>query len=122
MSDESTPPVEIPPSNFVLSESAYAKAKWLVQIVMPALGTFYGTVSLALDIDKTGLVLTIWGALILLLGTIMGLSSRNYNASDDRFDGQMTVIRGSDRARELGNKKQVVFKVNKVDELPGSDS
>ena len=111
--------VQIPPPGFILNSQVYGTLKWFVQIVMPATGVFYGTVGLAADIPKTDLVLVIWGALALLIGTVLGFSSRNFNSSDARFDGAVTVVKGTEAAAEYEGKKEVVLKVNRVDVLPG---
>lgn len=60
------------------SNKTYDILKWIAQIFLPALITLYGVVGSTCDIPHTQAVITIAVAFDTFLGTILGLSSRNY--------------------------------------------
>ena len=64
---------------FELSDKAYNKLKYIVMIILPALTAFFGAVGLSLNLPYTDLVVTISTAFIFMLGSILGISSYNYN-------------------------------------------
>ena len=64
---------------FELSDKAYNKLKYIVQIILPAIATFIGILGLSLGLPYTELIVTILTAVIALLGSILGISSYNYN-------------------------------------------
>lgn len=63
---------------FQLKDSTYDQLKYIVQIVLPAVATFIGVVGIALGITYTEVVVVIFTAVNVLLGTILGVSSKNY--------------------------------------------
>ena len=63
---------------FQLKDTTYDKLKYIVQIVLPAVATFIGVVGIALGITYTEVVVVIFTAVNVLLGTVLGISSRNY--------------------------------------------
>ena len=72
-----------------MTNKMYDRLKWVAQILIPALMTFYGVVATALGIPYTETVLTIAGALDAFLGTLLGLSSRGYyKRTEDATDGK----------------------------------
>ena len=64
---------------FELSDKTYNKLKYIVQIILPAIATFIGILGLSLGLPYTELIVTISTAAIALLGSILGISSYNYN-------------------------------------------
>lgn len=62
-----------------LSNKTYDTLKWVAQILIPAFITLYGTVALAIGLPHTDIVITILGAVDAFLGTILGISTSNYN-------------------------------------------
>ena len=64
---------------FELSDKAYNKLKYIVQIILPAIATFIGILGLSLGLPYTELIVTILTAVIALLGSVLGISSYNYN-------------------------------------------
>lgn len=62
-----------------LSNKAYDVMKWVVQLLIPALITLYGVIGTTLNIPYTEQVLTIGGAVDVFLGTILKISTNNYN-------------------------------------------
>lgn len=67
---------------FKLTDQQYGILKWVVAIVMPALGVFFGVVGATIGWELTDKVLTIWTALTTMLGTILGISTVNYNKKE----------------------------------------
>jgi len=65
-------------SIFELSNKMYDKLKYIVQIILPALATFVGVIGLAVNWAPTKLVVVILTATTTMLGTILGISSHNY--------------------------------------------
>ena len=68
---------------FEMSDKAYNRLKYLVQIIFPALATFVGVLGLALDWARIDIVITIMTAMITMFGAILGVASYNYNKQSD---------------------------------------
>lgn len=66
-----------------LSNKAYDIMKWVVQLLIPALITLYGVIGSTLNIPYTKEILTIAGAVDVFLGTILKISTDNYNKEND---------------------------------------
>lgn len=62
-----------------MSNKTYDILKWIVITVLPALLTLFGVIGATLDFGFTDTVITIGTAVITFLGTILGISSVNYN-------------------------------------------
>ena len=65
---------------FELDDRTYDRLKYIVLIVMPALATFTGVIGLSFGWPATDLIITIMTAVITLLGTVLGISSYNYES------------------------------------------
>lgn len=65
-----------------MSNKVYDVLKWIVTVVLPALLTLFGVIGATLDLKYTDTVITIGTAVITCLGTIIGVSSINYNAKN----------------------------------------
>ena len=65
---------------FELDDRTYDRLKYIVLIVMPALATFTGVLGLSFGWPATDLIITIMPAVITLLGTVLGISSYNYES------------------------------------------
>lgn len=65
-----------------MSNKVYDVLKWIVTVVLPALLTLFGVIGATLDLNYTDTVITIGTAVITCLGTIIGVSSINYNAKN----------------------------------------
>lgn len=61
-----------------LSEKTYDVLKWIAQIFLPAFTTFLGVVLKCFNCPYTDIIITILVAFDTFLGTILGLSSKNY--------------------------------------------
>lgn len=62
-----------------MSNKTYDILKYVAQIILPALTTFYGVIGSTLNIPYTQEVITIAVAFDTFLGTCLGISSANYN-------------------------------------------
>lgn len=62
-----------------LSNKVYDILKWIALVGLPALTTFYGVVGATCNIPYTQEVLTIAVAFDAMLGTMLCLSTKNYN-------------------------------------------
>lgn len=62
-----------------LSNKAYDILKWIALVALPALTTFYGVVGATCNIPYTQEVLTIAVAFDAMLGTLLGISTSQYN-------------------------------------------
>lgn len=62
-----------------MSNKTYDILKYIAQIVLPALTTFYGVIGATLNIPYTQEVITIATAFDAFLGACLGISSANYN-------------------------------------------
>lgn len=65
-----------------MSNKVYDVLKWIVTVVLPALLTLFGVIGATLELSYTDTVITIGTAVITCLGTIIGVSSINYNAKN----------------------------------------
>lgn len=63
-----------------MSNKTYDILKFIAQVVLPALTTFYGVLGATLNIPYTQEVITIAVAFDTMLGTILGISSKRYYA------------------------------------------
>ena len=62
-----------------LSNKVYDILKWIALVFIPALITFYGVVGNVLNIPYTDVALTIMGAFDVFMGSLLGISSAQYN-------------------------------------------
>ena len=67
-----------------MSNKVYDTLKWITQIVLPAILTFFGVVGVTLGLPYTESVITIGTAGITCLGTCLGISSHNYYKKEDK--------------------------------------
>lgn len=68
-----------PASGFQLGNKFYDRAKFLVQVFLPALGLLYATIAQIFSFPGTQQVLGVLAAIGLFLGTIMRISSTNFD-------------------------------------------
>lgn len=75
----------------LLSNNVYNKLKPFVQIVLPAIATLYFTLAQIWNLpNPEGVVATI-AALTTFLGVILGLSTKSWNNSDSKYDGELVT-------------------------------
>lgn len=66
-----------------MQNKTYDTVKWIVSIVLPAVGVAVGTLGKAYGWTGTDLAVTTIAAVTTLLGSIFMVSSRNYNKEDE---------------------------------------
>lgn len=94
---------------FWLSDKAYNVLKWMAQIVLPALATFYLTIGALWELPQPEKVAATIVALDTFLGVILLITTNSYNNSDARFDGTLNIT-------QLPNRK--VFEIDLGDNTP----
>lgn len=62
-----------------LGNNTYNYLKWIVVVLLPALGTLIGTVGTAFNWEYTQLTLVIVTAVTTFLGALIGVSTIGYN-------------------------------------------
>ena len=67
-----------------MSNKVYDVLKWIVITVLPALLTLFGVIGATLNWNFTDTVITIGTAGITCLGTIIGVSSVQYNKNKQK--------------------------------------
>lgn len=105
-----------------MNNKTYDVLKFVAQILLPALGTLYFTVANIAHLPSPEEVVAIIVAFDTFLGVVLGLSTRVYNESGAKYDGEINVEEGEDaklfsmslntHPEELQHKQEVLFKVN----------
>lgn len=75
-----------------VSNKLYDSLKFIAQILLPALGTFYVTVAALWDLPEPQKVAGTILAVDTLLGVILGLQANLYNKSGAGLDGAIRVV------------------------------
>lgn len=75
----------------MLSDKTYNTLKWLVQILLPALGALYFSLSQIWGFPGGEEVVGTLAIIAIFLGTLIGISNRSYQASVPGFDGTVVV-------------------------------
>lgn len=65
-----------------MSNKMYDFLKWVALVALPALTTFYGVVGATFDIPYTQEVLTVAVAFDTMMGTMLGISTKNYHKTN----------------------------------------
>lgn len=115
-------------SNMILPRKVYDVLKPVATTVLPGLSAFYFALGAIWGLPYVEQIVGTIAATNVLLGTIIGLSSRAYNNSEERFDGSINImdkdggeihqLAFSTDPEKFKSRKNLVLKVNKVDELP----
>jgi len=66
-----------------MSNKTYDALKWIAMVFLPALTTFAGVILNSFNVPGTETILTIMIALDTFLGSLLGISSINYNKGDE---------------------------------------
>lgn len=66
-----------------MSDKTYDNMKWIVWAVLPALATLIGSLGVTLGWANTDIYVTIITAITAFLGTVTGVSNRNYNKEEN---------------------------------------
>jgi hypothetical protein len=124
MSDSST----VPPTGLIIGSKLYDKLKILALVILPAVSTLYFTLGNAWDLPNIEQVIGSIAAVGTFLGSVLGLSSASYKASDARFDGSINVTESIEGVKlftleldgnpeDLENKDAILFRI-RSDQLP----
>lgn len=111
------------PSKPFLSDSAYNALKFIALIALPAVGALYFGLASIWGLPKAEEVVGTVTVIDTFLGVLLGISTRSYNASDAKYDGEMEVghpnedgvqtvsLQLNDHPESLLGKNKVSFKV-----------
>jgi hypothetical protein len=106
----------------LLTNQVYDIIKNVVIIVIPALSTFYLTIAKLWGLPGAEAVVGTLGAVALLLGSLLKLSKRSYDVSDEKYDGEI-ILKTTEQGRvvqrveangtfdEIAAKGEVLYKV-----------
>lgn len=76
----------------LLSDEAYARLKAILTLGFPAVATLFAAVAaLVGPWDFTAAVLGILAAVATFLGVVLNIAQGRYDASDDKYDGEVSV-------------------------------
>lgn len=102
-----------------MSNSTYDKAKWVALTLLPALSALYVALAASLGWGHVDAVVGVIAAVDTFLGTLLGISAKNYTPSADGVlhvdHGKQEVYAALEKpAKELTEKKTVTLAVNEV--------
>jgi hypothetical protein len=111
-----------------LNETAYNWLKWFTLIALPAISSLYFGLADVWDLpNATGVVGSI-ALLTTFLGTVLGISTKAYNASDAKWDGEVHVSEDDGKTimalavnpdyADFPDKSKLIFKVVHTDQIP----
>ena len=63
----------------MLNNKSYEIMKWITMIALPAISVFMGAVGVELGISEPDTLVTILNAITVLMGSLIGVSTLNYN-------------------------------------------
>lgn len=106
----------------ILPSKFYNTTKYVVLIALPAFATLYLVLGNIWGLPKIDEVVGTCTAVATFLGALVGISSKSYNNSDVKYDGEMVFDEDDDGQstvqhrfnefpEELKEKKEVVLKV-----------
>lgn len=105
----------------LLSDRVYTVLKQIAQLWLPAIGTLYFTLAQIWGLPAAEAVGGTIMAVDTFLGALLGLSSKTYNNSDVRFDGNLAIEETEDGSvlrmqnvdhKALLTKDSITFKIN----------
>lgn len=117
---------EQPKTHQLLNNQTYNQLKWFTTIILPAFGTMYFALAGVWGLPKAPEVGATVTALVTFLGIVLGISTRAYNNSDEKFDGQIIVeknesgvpmasliLKNYENPADVVKQDTILFKVNK---------
>lgn len=99
----------------IKNNKVYDTLKFIAQIFLPAVGALYFALSQIWGFPNGSEVVGTIVAVDTCLGVVLGISSTQYDKSEEKFDGTATVV--GDKLRmnvdpsDFVNQKQVLLKV-----------
>lgn len=67
----------------MLNNKSYEIMKWITMIALPAFSVFIGAVGTELGISDPDTLVTLLNAITVLMGSLIGVSTLNYNKDKD---------------------------------------
>lgn len=109
-----------------LTDRMYDILQWIVRVLMPATATLIAALGVTLEWEPATVVVAVLGAVTLFLGTILGVNSKRYAASDEHgvapLVGEIGITEGDDKKlydlkldvppESIDTLTQVSFRVN----------
>lgn len=105
-----------------LNNKVYNVLKWVVQIVLPAFGALYFSLSEMWGLPMATEVVGTTAVVATFLGATLGITARAYHKSDAPYDGTIRVMEAEDVVKyslDLGDnletlpqRKAITFKVD----------
>lgn len=126
----------VPTSGVILGSSTYNKLKWLAIVGFPAFGAAYFGLSDLWSLPKATEVLGTLNIVGVLLGSLLGFSTRNYNKAENAEpEAGILAITGYNEDTgnpdleftvtkdpvDLANKSKITFQVDKKVHIPPRD-
>lgn len=109
-------------SGNILSSKQYDVIKWLTVTLLPAVGALYFALAAVWSLPAAEQVLGTLAAVQVFIGATMGISSKQYEESGEKYSGEINVVDGKtktlysldlkDAPEDLKDKDEVTFKVN----------
>lgn len=109
-------------SSNILSSKQYDIIKWLTVTLLPAIGTLYFALATIWNFPAGEQVLGTLLAVQAFIGVVIGVSTKQYEESGEKYDGEIKVketpeklgysLDLKDDPETLKKKDEVVFKVN----------
>lgn len=114
----------VPTQGFVLGTALYNQLKFIALVLLPAISTLYFSLGGIWNLPNVTQVIGSITAVDTFLGVLLGLSTRAYNKSPLRFNGNIVISQNEDGKKlyslelnddveNIDNMQQVVFKVNR---------
>lgn len=108
----------------MLNNVWYDRLKWFAMIGLPALGALYFGLAPLWDLPKADEVVGTTVVLDTFLGVVLGISKKQYDNSEERFDGSLDIsqvdasqihqLEITTNPEQLKDQDAVVFKVRQV--------
>lgn len=110
-------------SDNILNNKQYDIIKWLTVVLLPALGTLYFALSQLWGLPAGESILGSMMAIQVFIGAIMGISTKQYEKSGEKYVGEINVTDSDPKKTvysldlkthpdELLKKDEAIFKVN----------
>ena len=108
----------------MLTNTMYNRMKWVTLVFLPAVGAAYFSLSELLGLPFGDEVVGTIVIICTFFGNLIGISNKQYNSSESKFDGSLVLTPGEDddstdlrfqmEAAKLIEKNQVLLKVDKT--------
>lgn len=78
--------------DYLISNSTYDLLKRVVTLILPLLAALYAVLTDVRDLSYERAVLGTLAALAALGGVVMSISTKSWNESRSRYDGELTIV------------------------------